>query len=83
MYKVKTRNFNCKTWVLYLLNLIAKNYRVDTYNDGDGKFYLETKNRLKAWTMFLYFMALRPFSGGWTYICRPGADVDCNCKTIY
>lgn len=71
-YIVKTRNWHCKKWVF---NLLAKTYkfgvvRGDSYNDGDGKFCLETKNVLKAILIFLYFTMLKHFSGGWTYIIR-------------
>ncbi len=45
-YTVKTRNWNCKKVPFKLLNLtkLFGVERGDIYNDGDGKFYLETTN---------------------------------------
>ena len=40
--------------------------------DHDVKYWRETKNPVTAWALWLYFMALSPVSGGWTYIIRPG-----------
>ena len=77
-YLVKTRNWNGKKWVNKLLKLTRK-VGVQSYylKAGDGytsdeKFWLETTNPYKAWLIWAYFMALRHFSGGWTYIHRPG-----------
>jgi hypothetical protein len=72
MYFVKTRNFQCSRFVQRLLN-ISLRFGVDGWpeNDGDGKYHIETSSPIKAWTVWAYFMLLRPFSGGWTYIVRP------------
>jgi len=85
MYHVKTRNWHCKRWTLRLLSIakIAGACRGDSYDDGDGKLYLDTKNPLRAWAVWAYFMALRRFSGGWTYIVRPGKQADGNYLSIY
>lgn len=84
-YKIKTRNWNSKRWVLNLLSItnIFGAGRVDDHTDGDGKFYLETKSMILAWGIWLYFMALRRWSGGWTYIVRPGNQLGDGYKTIY
>lgn len=88
MYHVKTRNWHCKRWVFNLLSITHKLgvQRGDTYKDGDGKFYLDTHNAIKAWLIWFYFMALSKFSGGWTYIVRPGKDLNntpFSYKSIY
>lgn len=85
MYRVKTRNWNCSRTVKSYLDLTLKLgvYRGDNYEDGDGKYCFETKNALQAWGIWLYFMALRCFSGGWTYIVRPGKQLKAGCKAIY
>ena len=78
MYFIKTRNWHCKKWVFHLLAIshFWGVYRGDSYSDGDGKFCLETNNPLLAWFTWLYFMLFRHFSGGWTYIVRPGKDLN-------
>ena len=70
MYRVKTRNFHCKKAVKKLLDLSALLgvVRGDSYDDGDGKYFLENASLIKAFIVWLYFMALSPWSGGWTYI---------------
>ena len=61
--------------------------RGDSYTDGDGKFILETKKAWLAVMVWLYFMLLRRFSGGWTYLVRGnyfnGFSGDHGCKAIY
>ncbi len=73
MYFIKTRNWHCKKWVFKLLTIsyLWGVKRGDSYEDGDGKFCLETNKLLLAWFTWSYFMLLRYFSGGWTYIIRP------------
>jgi len=85
MYSVKTRNWRRQRWVKRLLDIshLAGVGRGDSYTDGDGKYIMETTNVITAWTVWLYFMMLRPFSGGWTYICRPGRGPDCHYRHIY
>ena len=70
MFFVKTRNWHCKKWVKALIG-ISKLWGVkrgDLYEDGDGKYYLETFSEVKAVLTWAYFMALYRFSGGWTYV---------------
>jgi hypothetical protein len=76
-YAVKTRNWHCKKWVKFLLDFseFFGASRCDNYEDGDGKYWIETSSAVKAWGLWLYFMALRKFSGGWTYIVRPGKEL--------
>jgi hypothetical protein len=87
MYHVKTRNWHGKKWVLKLLKLtlefgvISNEHPKDT--DADIKFWLETSSTLKAWTVWAYFMLLKHWSGGWTYICRPGKTTSMDYKAIY
>ena len=86
MYFIKTRNWYCNRTVFDLLNVTEKVgvVRGDLYTDGDGKFILETRNELKAWAIWLYFILLKPFSGGWTYIIRPGKElIGGTYKSIY
>ncbi len=83
-YKVKTRNWNGNRRIAGLLDL-TQYLGVSAYRspDEDNKYIIETKNPLKAWTVWLYFMALRHFSGGWTYIVRPGHDIGPGYKAVY
>lgn len=84
-YAVKTRNWNCNRSVAVALNIAAKISGATCYpvEDHDNKYYLETDKPLQAWAAWLLFMALRPLSGGWTYIVCPGHDVDHQYKAIY
>ena len=83
-YFVKTRNFNCRRWTFSLLSFTQRSgvQRGDSYTDGDGKFYIETTSPLRAWTIFLFFLALRHFSGGWTYIVLPGHELKSGYQAI-
>jgi len=85
MYSVKTRNWNGNRFVEMALNVVAKITGVDYWPaiDHDTKYYKETSSACRAWLAWGLFMALRPLSGGWTYIVRPGADVDMEYKAIY
>jgi len=85
MYDVKTRNWHCRKWVKRLLDLSHKwgVVRGDSYQDGDGKYILSTNNMALAWATWAYFMMLRHFSGGWTYIVRPGNQLGSGYKAIY
>ena len=84
MYNVKTRNWNCNRFVGKMLALsshLGASGMIE--KDGDGRFYLLTNSAFKAWACWLYFMALRPFSGGWTYIVRPGHTLGAGYKAVY
>ena len=74
MYFVKTRNWHCKRWVQFFLNIshLWGVKRGDYYDDGDGKYILETSNKLLAFITWSYFMIFYPYSGGWTYIRSEG-----------
>jgi len=82
-YTIKTRNWQCRRWVMHCLNLSRK-WGVDSAvpDDGDGKYFLHTTNPFKAWLTFAYFMSLRRWSGGWTYIIRPGHNLRPGYKAI-
>jgi hypothetical protein len=70
MYFVKTRNWHCKRWVKLFLD-ISKLWgieRGDCYEDGDGKYLIDTNNKFLALFTWYYFMIFYPFSGGWTYV---------------
>jgi len=88
MYKIKTRNWNQKKIIAKILNTLTVKAGGD-YNqekDNDNKYYLETKSKLRAWTLWALFMALSPLSGGWTYIIKPGHSMqnkDFKYKSIY
>ena len=74
MYFVKTRNWFCKRWVKFFLDIahLWGVKRADYYEDGDGKYYLETNNKILAVLTWSYFMIFCPFSGGWTYVRHNG-----------
>ena len=88
-YFVKTRNWHGKKWVLSLLSISRKwgvcgadvGYMAEP--DNDVKLYITTHNAGKAWSIWLYFMMLKPLSGGWTYLTRGNAQVDGAYKSIY
>ncbi len=85
-YTVKTRNWNGKRAVAVVLNIFAAVAGVACYkseNDHDHKYYLETKNGLRAWIAWSLFMTVRPLSGGWTYIVCGEARPDMHYKAIY
>ena len=78
MYFIKTRNFYGKQRIKKLLDKTAKRgvRRTEEYNhDGDVKYWIETDSTVTAWMLWLYFMTLRHWSGGWTYIVRPGHEL--------
>jgi hypothetical protein len=50
--------------------------------DLDIKFFLETRSIIAAWLTFAYWMAIRPLTGGWTYIIRPGHELKEGYKAI-
>jgi hypothetical protein len=84
MYHVKTRNWNGNKYIAVMLALTSL-IGVAIYDsaDFDYKYYLETKSRLNAWLVWAYFMLFSPFSGGWTYIVRPGHELGAGYKSIY
>lgn len=83
-YLVKTRNWSCKQWVKRLLDVALQfGVRGYPYPDGDCKYVIETKSRPLAWGLWVYFLILKPWSGGWTYICRPGRSPDNYYRWIY
>ena len=86
MYRIKTRNWNCKKAGRALLDLTIK-FGVETdsriYTDSDGRYWIETHNTLKAWSIWAYFMMIRFLTGGWTYIIRPGKEITSGYKCIY
>jgi hypothetical protein len=74
MYFVKTRNWHQKRWVQFFLNIshLWGVKRVDYYEDGDGKYILETSKKILALITWGYFMIFYQYSGGWTYIRSEG-----------
>lgn len=76
-YYVKTRNWHCKRWVQFFLNIshLWGVERGDFYEDGDGKYILFTSNKILALLTWIYFMIFYPYSGGWTYIRYEGEFV--------
>jgi len=82
-YQIKTRNWNGKKWVKAMLDFAGVNSTEDP-GDSDVKYWLETRSGGVAWGIWFYFMMLRPFSGGWTYIVRPGKSLQGGTyKSIY
>jgi len=68
-YFVKTRNWNQSKIAVKLLSF-TKYLGVNYYQelDNDNKYWLSTNNKIKAWLILLYFLIIKPLSGGWTYI---------------
>ena len=77
-FYVKTRNWNANKKAFYALKFLAKIFgiRFWPFSVMDVKLVLETPNALKAWLAWACFMALRPLTGGWTYIIRPDKSLD-------
>jgi hypothetical protein len=84
MYFVKTRNWHCRRWVKSFLDIshLWGVKRADFYDDGDGKYYLETYSKTLAFLTWHYFMFFEPFSGGWTYIQHEGKFIK-NSDQLY
>lgn len=82
MYRLKTRNWNGKAWVKNLLDWAGVQSTED-FGDHDVKYWYETRTAGVAWGLWAYFMILRPFSGGWTYIVRPGNELGAGYRSIY
>ena len=80
MYRIKTRNWNGGRLGHALLTIHPHYW---DFPDRDIKCYLETKSRLQAWSLWLYWMLLKPLTGGWTYIVRPGNELHHGYKSIY
>lgn len=76
MYNIKTRNWNGNRLVRLFLSLLP------LQTDGE-RYWYASRSAVKAWSLWLVIMALRPLSGGWTYIVRPGAEVDGRYLSIY
>ena len=75
-YTVKTRNWHGRRLIASLLNLsVISGVEIFKSHDHDHKYLLQTHNSILAWAVFAYFFALRRFSGGWTYIQRPGNEL--------
>ena len=83
-YKIKSRNWNSSP-IVYKIFMLTRKLGVSAWQeiDLDCKVVLETKNHLKAWLIWLLFMGLKPLSGGWTYIIRPGHALGEGYKSIY
>ncbi len=81
---VKTRNWHGKRWVRVLLVVISKLTRASIHRapDEDWKFTLYTVNAIHAWVTLFLFLCLAKWSGGWTYIQRPGHDLRPGCKIV-
>lgn len=75
-YYVKTRNWNCDKRVKKLLDISLKfgAQRGDSYEDEDGKYYFESDSLVKCFAILAYYLTLRRFSGGWTYLKRNASE---------
>ena len=81
-YTIRTRNFNQSRRVRGLISLIAP-AQFDA-PDNDTKHAIATDSAARAWLVWALFMALRHWSGGWTYIERKGATAgDGKYRAIY
>ena len=82
-YLIKTRNWNGKPFIKKLLDLSNVNHS-ENYGDNDVKYTFETNSLLKGLVIWLYFMSLRHWSGGWTYIINTNRKYNLmNYKSIY
>ena len=80
MYRIKTRNWNSSKIAYAAL----KRWACYDAEDLDIKCYVETKSGLRAWGLWFYWILLRRFSGGWTYIIRPGKELSAGSyKSVY
>lgn len=79
-YQVSTRNWFSKKWVGRTLDY---SFRFGVTTAGDGKYIFWSNSLYKSWLIWLYFQILKPFSGGWTYILRPGREFDGSYRSIY
>lgn len=79
-YRIKTRNWNCSRIAYHLL----KKWSCCDEPDRDIKCFVETKSRFRAWFLWTYWKLINPLSGGWTYIIRPGHELNGGTyKSIY
>lgn len=67
-YTVKTRNWYGNRFVKFLLDHTPSPIIQTSFGDNDTKYFLTTDNIIIALLVWVYWMLLRPFSGGWTYI---------------
>ena len=79
MYKVRTKNWHSSFIVWKLLDLTRK---IGVKKDYD-KYYLDTRSPCLAWFVWFYFMILKKWSGGSTYIILPGHSSTDKFKCIY
>lgn len=80
MYQIKTRNWNSSKLGHALLTITP--YYWDA-PDLDIKCFVQTKSRLKAWSLWTYWMLIKRITGGWTYIIRPGNTLTHGYRAIY
>lgn len=85
LYFVKTRNFNASAKTYRIMRHVADLFKATRHesDDFDVKVSLETTNAFKAWAAWACFIALRRWSGGWTYIIRPNHELGAGYKSIY
>jgi hypothetical protein len=80
-YQVSTRNWFSKKWVGHALDY---SLRFGVGTAGEGKYIFLSKNPYKSWAIWAYFQIIKPFSGGWTYIIRPGQELEnASYRSIY
>lgn len=80
MYRIKTRNWN-GTRLGHALLTITPDYW--DAPDLDIKCFVQTKSRIRAWSLWAYWMLIKRLTGGWTYIVRPGKTLLHGYKSIY
>ena len=57
------------------LSLVMGACREPDPGDHDVKYGIETNKAAQAWIIWAYWSLLKFFSGGWTYIIRPGHNL--------
>ena len=85
-YFVKTRNWNCKMTIKRILDISLKfgAQRGDSYEDGDGKYCFESNSIVSSVAVWLFYMSVRHWSGGWTYIQNTSKNSNLSgYKSIY
>jgi hypothetical protein len=85
MYLIKTRNYSANKTAYQVFSFLVKYFGVSSDEiieendipsiDLDIKYWCYTKNHFEAWFLWVIFMVLRKWSGGWTYIVLPGHEL--------
>lgn len=77
MYFVKTHNWSKRVWTKRLLDLSLRLgvRRGDRYSNEDGKFTLETKSAVRAWSVWIIFHSAQAIFW-WVDIYSSAREID-------